>query len=185
MRSFTTEGIVLKRSNAGEADRILTMFTKDFGKMSCVAKGVRKMTSSKRSSLEPGMYSKFFCVRGHGMPILTQAQVIDDFAHTRSSLATTRSLTQILEILDVLTVEEQGQDEVFACAVEILEMLSAEAVGRASVVGRLQKLVELLGFQDMRDTRFETVSEYVEFLSERKLKSFAFLTVNTHKQPIT
>lgn len=178
MRTFATEGIVLKRSNAGEADRIVTLFTRDYGKIACVAKGVRKTTSSKRSALEPGMYSKIFCAEGHGLPILTQAQIIEDFPESRKSLHTTRSLSQVLEIFDTVMVEEETQDGVFDVAVEILRTLNnSESSHRGEIIEMLKDIMGTLGFQDIDDTKFESVSEYVEFLSERKMHSFAFLTV--------
>ena len=49
MKTFVAEGIVLKRRNVGEADRILTVFTRTNGKMIIKAVGVRKI-ASKRSS---------------------------------------------------------------------------------------------------------------------------------------
>ena len=52
-KSITTEAIVLKRRNSGEVDRLVTLITQDKGKLQCIAKGVRKMTSSKRAFLEP------------------------------------------------------------------------------------------------------------------------------------
>lgn len=178
MRSFTTEGIVLKRSNSGEADRIVTLFTRDFGKMVCVAKGVRKMTSSKRSALEPGTHSKVFCVRGNGLPILTQAQLIADFPSVRESLAATRNLIQILEIVDAVTVEEEGQEQIFDHVVQILAVLNAHEVdARPRVIQMLTELLDTLGFADSQVEKFKTVSSYVEHVTDRKLKSFAYLTV--------
>ena len=51
-RTYKTEGIILKRINFGEADRILTSYTKHFGKISLLAKGVRKITSRKGGNIE-------------------------------------------------------------------------------------------------------------------------------------
>ncbi|HKY74186.1 MAG TPA: DNA repair protein RecO [Patescibacteria group bacterium] len=179
MRTFSTEAIILKRSNIGEADRIVTLFTKDFGKIACIAKGVRKMTSTKRSSLEPGMYSKIFCAKGHGMPILTQAQILDDFQHTRSSLVTTRNLSQVLEILDTVTVEEEGQDGAFEQVLDILRALNEDsASSKSRVTQLLRTFLAYLGFQDVNETKFSTISAYVEFLADKKLKSFSYLTVH-------
>ncbi|KKU23266.1 MAG: repair protein RecO protein [Microgenomates group bacterium GW2011_GWA1_46_15] len=50
MRTVSTEGIVLKRMNVGEADRFVTIFTRDLGKISALAKGVR--TAVRRWSPE-------------------------------------------------------------------------------------------------------------------------------------
>ena len=180
-RTFSTEGIILKRSNSGEADRVLTILTKDRGKIACIAKGVRKLSSSKRSSLEPGMLSKLFFVEGKGMLILTQAQVIEDFATTRVSLKSTRDLVQVLEIFDHLFVDEESQEELFNHAVEMMHEVAAavtgEAGARARLAGQLRELLEAMGYQDIAETKFHNVTEYVEFITDKKMKGFKYLTV--------
>ena len=175
-KTFATEGIVLKRINVGEADRVVTQFTRGFGKLACVAKGVRKLSSSKKSALEPGMYSKIFCAESRGMPILTQAQVIEDYPNTRDTLHATRNLVQILEILDAMTVEENGQEVVFEQVLAILRSMNAHTSTRSKIAEMLRKLLAELGFHEV-DDRFKNVTEFVEHLSERKMKSFGFLTV--------
>jgi DNA repair protein RecO (recombination protein O) len=179
MHTFTTEGIVLKRSNSGEADRIVTVYTRDHGKIACIAKGVRKITSTKKSALEPGTYSKIYCAEGKGMPILTQAQIIEEYPHSRSSLHATRSLVQILEILDAVMVEQQEHEESFDLAVEMLRTVNLNDTGRKKIISLLQRLLENLGFESMEDKQFSSVTEYVEFLSEKKMKSFKYLTVKS------
>ena len=52
MVSLTTEGLIIKRKDFGEADRILTVLTDRFGKISVVAKGVRRITSRRAGNIE-------------------------------------------------------------------------------------------------------------------------------------
>jgi len=52
MNSYTTSGIVLNRINFGEADRILTVLTPDYGKLRLIAKGVRKEKSKLAGGIE-------------------------------------------------------------------------------------------------------------------------------------
>jgi len=79
MRSYKTEGIVLKRINYGEADRILTIYTKRHGKIRAIAKGVRKLTSRKAGSLELFNNVVLFLVKGKNLDIITEAQTVDLF----------------------------------------------------------------------------------------------------------
>ena len=58
-RSYTSEGIVLARRNYGEADRILVIYSKNFGRVSYMAKGVRRPKSRKRGHIEVFNYIKF------------------------------------------------------------------------------------------------------------------------------
>ena len=52
-RSFRAEAVVLRHADWGEADRILTLYTREQGKVRAVAKGARKMRSRKAGHLEP------------------------------------------------------------------------------------------------------------------------------------
>lgn len=52
LRTYSSEGIVLSRKNYGEADRILVILSKNFGKLSLLAKGIRKIKSKKEEVLK-------------------------------------------------------------------------------------------------------------------------------------
>ena len=75
--SFTSEGFVLARRNFGEADRIIDIYSKDKGKISLIAKGIRRPKSRKRGHLEIFSKISFQAINGKGMGILTEAETID------------------------------------------------------------------------------------------------------------
>lgn len=177
MRTFSSEGIVLKRTNYGEADRIVTVLTKEYGKLSCLAKGVRKMTSTKRGALEPGDRARMFFSRGRGtLPLVTQAMLIDDTNGAKKSLRTLRNLSQVLEILDTVVVEEQGQEDVYAEALKLLDFIVKDTKETPRCVKMsLQNLLHMLGFDDNELKKRKSVTTFIEELSDRKLKSFSYL----------
>ena len=70
-----TEGVILKRRNFGEADRILTIYTRDYGKVICLAKGVRRPRSKKAGHLELGSWCKIFAVHGKNLDQIGRAHV--------------------------------------------------------------------------------------------------------------
>ena len=53
MPLYQDEGVVLRTAKLGEADRILTLLTRDHGKVRAVAKGVRRTKSRFGGRLEP------------------------------------------------------------------------------------------------------------------------------------
>ncbi|HVN15979.1 MAG TPA: DNA repair protein RecO, partial [Anaerolineales bacterium] len=57
-RSFRMEAIVLRHGDWGEADRLLTLYTREQGKVRAIAKGARKLTSRKAGHLEPFTHVK-------------------------------------------------------------------------------------------------------------------------------
>ena len=173
--SFSTQALILKRSDIGEADRVVTMYTRDFGKMVCIAKGVRKLTSSKSSMMEPGNIIQAFLIKTKSLPLLTQARLIQDYSSLRQDLVKIRQLSQILELIDVLFVEE-ADSQLFAMVNQILECLSAPQ-SNGQVRKKLEQLLIYLGYQPLKETTHLTVMEYVEEIIERPLKSFQYLKV--------
>jgi DNA repair protein RecO (recombination protein O) len=113
MRTYATQGIILNRRNFSEADRILTVFTRNHGKLVCLAKGIRRPSSRKRGHLELFNHSKLFLARGRSFDILTQADTLNDFTSWRSDLTTVSRAYQLTELIDRLTAEQQDHPAVF------------------------------------------------------------------------
>lgn len=77
MQTFHTEAIILRRTNYGEADRILNVLTPDRGKLSAIAKGVRKSKSKLAGGLELFATSNVSIAEGRGeMGLITSARLI-------------------------------------------------------------------------------------------------------------
>ncbi|MCC7288780.1 DNA repair protein RecO [bacterium] len=72
----TSPGFVLSRQNLGEYDRIIRLFTRDFGRVDAVAKGVRKPTSKLASRMEPFHEVQWRLVDGRGLPTIIGADII-------------------------------------------------------------------------------------------------------------
>jgi len=85
-RNYSTEAIILAVKDYSEADRILVVYTKDFGKLSLIAKGVRKTKSKKRGHLEIFNYLKFSAVKSKGLDIMIEAELINSFGEIRKNL---------------------------------------------------------------------------------------------------
>ena len=85
-RSYSTEAIILKHSDLGEADRILTLLTPYKGKIRAIAKGSRRIISKKAGHIELLYHSQLQIARGRNLDIITQAQGIDSFLYLRSNL---------------------------------------------------------------------------------------------------
>lgn len=173
--SIHTHAVVLKRSNVGETDRVITLFTQKHGKIVSIAKGCRNLHSSRLSTLEPGNLVDAYFLPTKGLPILTQTQLINDFVQTKQSLKKMKQLLQVLEIVDALSVEDENTP-VFVRLTKILEALNSFPIFRA-IRSELSALIEEFGFQPLVETQYQTISEYVATLSDKNLKSFEFLTI--------
>lgn len=178
MHSSSVSGIILKRSDVGEADRIVTVFTREQGKIAAVAKGCRKLSSSRAAALEPGSHSKIFLVETKSLPILTQAQLITDFSHAKKDLTSMRKVFEVLEIIDSLLIESDIQERVFAHTLAIFEHLNTLELTNANTVrAHLTAIVEILGFADRANmVGGRPFRDYVEELTQKKMKAYAYLT---------
>lgn len=112
-RTYSTEGIILARRNYGEADRFLTIFTKHYGKIRVIAKGVRRINSRKRGSLELFNHIKIFLVKGHNLDIITEAESKNAFLAWRKDLTKVAVAYHIAEVVARLTPEHQEHREIF------------------------------------------------------------------------
>jgi DNA repair protein RecO (recombination protein O) len=85
-RVYATEAIVLRRTDFGEADRILTLFTPQKGKLRAVAKGVRRTTSRLAGHLEPFGRVQVLLATGRELDIVTQAEARERLDSLRDDL---------------------------------------------------------------------------------------------------
>ncbi|MFT8638532.1 MAG: DNA repair protein RecO [Bifidobacterium sp.] len=80
MATYRDEGVILKTVKLGEADRIITIFTKMHGKVRAVAKGVRRTRSRFGARLEPFMRADVLIAQGRSLDVISQAVSIATYA---------------------------------------------------------------------------------------------------------
>lgn len=145
MAAFKTEGVILKRRNFGEADRILTVFTLQKGKISVLAKGVRRITSRRAGNVELLNRVMMYLYQARGMPILTEAESFETYQKIKSDLTLSTYAYHIIELVDKLTAENQENRVLYEHLVEVLKRLSKNP--RQILVRAFEaKILSYLGF---------------------------------------
>lgn len=124
MLGFKTEGIILKRKDLGEADRILTVFSLHRGKISVLAKGVRRITSRRAGNVELLNRVQMYLHPGKNFLILTEAQALDTFSRLKEDLTLSTYAFHILELTDKMTAENQENRLLYEDLVQVLERLT-------------------------------------------------------------
>jgi len=122
-RSFRVTAVVLRHSNTGEADRVLTLYTKEFGKLRVLAKGIRKIKSRKAGHLEPLTLSTLQLNRTHDLPIITQAETILPFQKIHNNLELIAQASIVNELLDRFTFEAEENQSLFNLIMETLKRI--------------------------------------------------------------
>jgi len=102
MNTYFTEGIILRHQNFRESDRLLTVYTKDLGKLELVARGSRKITSKLAGNLEPFILTELMMVRGKNFDTITASETIQHFSAIRADFQKIQLASHYVEIIDNL-----------------------------------------------------------------------------------
>lgn len=172
MRSFKTEGIVIKRKNYQEADKIITIFSKKHGKIKVKAAGVRRITSRRSPHVELLNYSIFSLYQGKLMPILTEVQSLENFSDVKKDLKKIGFAYHICELIDGLCAENQENLQVFNLLDKTLRKLSKDTDISNLLYEFEVELLRLLGFysKNQADLKIDT-QRIIENILEKKLKT--------------
>ncbi|OQY48228.1 MAG: DNA repair protein RecO [Anaerolineaceae bacterium 4572_78] len=112
-RLYNTQVIILRRTNYGEADRFLTVFSVDKGKLRLLAKGVRKITSRRAGHVELFTHATIQVAKGRNIDILTQADTIEAYAALRNDLLKIGRAYYLTELVDKFTQEGDVNEPLF------------------------------------------------------------------------
>lgn len=145
-RDYQVEGLVVRHADTGERDRVITLFTRDEGKLAFIARGARRPGSSLGPCVQMLTRGRFQCVRRRALHLITQAAVIDSFGKMRADLWGTACGLYLAELVDLATVEGAPNHNLYNLMVEALELIDRK--GGHDVLLRFfeLRLLEHVGF---------------------------------------
>ncbi len=111
MALYRAEGVVLRTIKLGEADKILTICTRERGKVRAVAKGVRKTQSRFGGRLEPCNHVSLQLYEGRELDTITQAETITTFSHVRGDLDRLGEALTLLEAVDQVSQPDHADPQ--------------------------------------------------------------------------
>lgn len=124
MPTYKLDAIILKRINFGEADRLVTAFSKEHGKVKFIAKGSRKTKSKLAGSIEPFCRCDLLLARGRNLDLLTGATVIRNYLDDDYDLNKIKFASFVAEILDKLSGDLVENVEVFELVDSVLSSIT-------------------------------------------------------------
>ena len=170
-RSIRVDAVVLRHSDYGEADRTLTLYTRQLGKARAIAKGARKMASRKAGHIEPFTHVKLQLARGRDVLIVTQAETVDAYLSLRDDLVLTSQASYMLELLDRFTyVDETENSSIFRLLTDSLSRLASNHDVWLVLRYYEMRLLDYLGF---RPQLFECTNCGREIKAEDQFFSFS------------
>jgi len=122
-RNYQTEAIIIKKTKLREADRILTLYTPDMGKIQAVARGVRRPRSKMAGHLELLTYSLVSLARGRNLDTITGSQTINSFLPLKSDLWLTSYALYIIELVNQFTADHIENRPLFQLLLESMQTL--------------------------------------------------------------
>lgn len=146
-RLYQTEGVILRRIDVGEADRILTIYTREHGKRRLIARGVRKPSSRKAGHLEPYTVTRLLVSRARNLDTISQAEALDSFQGLRLDEGSIAVAALMAELVDRLTVEDEAQPAILDLLTLSLGLLGADNDNRRVLVVFEAMLLRELGYQ--------------------------------------
>jgi len=144
---YKTEGIVLKSTEFKEADKIVTIYTKDYGKITAIAKGVRKIKSKFGSSLEILTHSVFLFYKGRNIDIVSQTEILESFFSTSKEVNKFAFAVNCIEVVNKLTEEREINIGLFNLLKEVLHYLRKTADPKLLTLSFKWQTMLLLGYR--------------------------------------
>ena len=120
-----SQAIVLKRQKLRETSVLATLYTKDFGKISGVMKGVRGIQNKSVNFLEPFTLCEvvFYKNKRGGLYTISQCDLLDYFFEIRTNYELIVHALYFIDLLDAVTQAEDSNSELFELIYESLKAL--------------------------------------------------------------
>ncbi len=144
MSLYNLEAVVIRSRNLGEADRLVTLYSRQHGKVRAVARGARRPRNRLRAGVELFTHGDYLLFANKGLDNISQCEIVESFRQIREDLVKAAAGAYVLELLDVLTEEGEPKGDLFPYLLAVLQALSMgedlELVLRAVEVGLLARL---------------------------------------------
>ncbi len=124
-RSYRLTGLVIRRRDQGEADRLITLLTPTRGKVVLIAKGARKITSRKAGHLELFTHVRVQVAKARTWDIITQAETLHAYPRIRENLRRTGHAYYVAELLGHFAPEGEADRPLFDLALETFAYLNS------------------------------------------------------------
>lgn len=147
-----TQGIVLREIRYKDSSKILTIYTREHGKISAMARGAYKARSGMTANTQLFSYNEYEMYKGKQFYYLNQAHMIDSFYSIREKMERISYGYYMLEMIDKSLEEDQRSEKIFLLLHRGLEILSELEEGFLKfIVGYELKFVSFLGYRPVID----------------------------------
>jgi len=148
---YRSRSIILRARDLRESDQLITVFSEKEGKLTAVAKGVKKPKSSLRGCVQPFCHSLLFFSQGRELDLITQGRVIDFYGNSREDLHRTLHIMYMMEILDKSLMDRSPLSQLYLTMVNVLEIINQEGFNPILIRYFESQLLVNLGYKPVLD----------------------------------
>jgi len=145
-----TEAVVLKSRRYRETSKIVTVYSKKFGKISGIAKGARETKSRFGASLEPMTHVSLVLYKKEhrDLHLISQSEIVQLFPHLHSDLAKITAGLSVVELIDAAMHGEERNETVFRLLLQVFAELDSATKNLQNVLYYFRlHLLDLMGFK--------------------------------------
>lgn len=128
MSTIKTRGMVLRTQDYKENDKLLWIFTEDFGKVSVIAKGARKSKNKNFSNTLPFCFGEYVLYKGRTLYTLNEGRIIDSFQDILNDYDTLIYGSYFNELIDI-AIEEEESHPIFVDLIKCFYLMRNKAIG--------------------------------------------------------
>lgn len=148
--NYQIEGVILKSFKSGEFDRVYWVFSRDRGKISFVAKGVRKPLAKLAGGLEPLTQAEFFLIKGKKIDRIVGTIIFHQFKNIRNNLEKNLRARSVLDLISYLEMESTEAGKIYFQLESFLFELNKNNLSQEKVdllsLGVVWKIIFLSGW---------------------------------------
>jgi DNA repair protein RecO (recombination protein O) len=152
-----TEAVVLSKLNYGDSSSIVTLFTKEYGKLSAMLKGGRNPKSKLSLIVDPINYLEviFYNNPSRDLQILSSADIKAHFPKIKDDLDKLKYAHSVIELVKNLSVEHEVNKKLFSGIIRILELMGEGKENPAVSFGRFFLFfLKELGYEFQLETNY-------------------------------
>ncbi len=169
-RTYSTEGFILSRKNYGEADRLLTILSKHYGKIFLLAKGIRKPKSRKRGHVEIFSRVRFSYTKNEHFILMNEAELIDSYGAIRANLKKTALAYYFVEVISKILQEEEKYEDVYEILLKYINILGEYRKLKRLRYGFIYEILVALGYWP-KGKEIADPDRVIESVLERQINS--------------
>ncbi|MFA6027779.1 MAG: DNA repair protein RecO [Patescibacteria group bacterium] len=163
--TLKTEGIVLKSVDYREADRLYTIFTKDYGKLVLRAMGVKKINSKLAGHLEPLTRSSLFIAQARGYSKIGGAQILCSYSRLKKDYAKLQGVNYCLLVFNDLVLEQNKDAAIYVLLKDFLSFCDRNKINALILQSFILKLLHELGLKPDYSQAQGDLAKVLHFLS--------------------